>query len=181
MGGTWEGIAPLGSQAQPIRMSFSPQKVFITDRNTTQPPSDNPAGEEVLGCRGYMWSAVVRPVGCTAKFSKRTLEVANGRDINIEFSGNSSGGHSCIHYEKCTFPKLETSVTLCCVAYYCPQHKVHLCNDHAVLSASWYATPVRWTEHYWIFCNFSSWIQQFTCLVYILVQFILVVQCNRTY
>ena len=35
--------------------------------------------------------------------------------------------------------KLETSVALCCVtklhhlvAFYCPQHKVHLCNDHAV-------------------------------------------------
>ena len=34
--------------------------------------------------------------------------------------------------------KLETSVTLCDktahfkVAFYCPQHKVHLCKDHAV-------------------------------------------------
>ena len=30
------------------------------------------------------------------------------------------------------------------VAFYCPQHKVHLCNDHA---ASWYATPVRWMDY----------------------------------
>ena len=37
---------------------------------------------------------------------------------------------------------LKTSVALCCVtsahfkvAFYCPQHKVHLCNEHAVLTS----------------------------------------------
>jgi hypothetical protein len=60
---------------------------------------------EVLGWRGYMWFAVVRPVGCTAKFSKTTLEAAYGREIKIQFSGKSSGGHSCSQNGNCTLPQ----------------------------------------------------------------------------
>jgi hypothetical protein len=89
----------------------------------------------------------VRPIGRTAKFS--TIDIVDGREINIKFSGNSSSGHSACQLHA---SKLETSVALCCVilhtlAFYCPQHKVHLCNDHAVYSASWYATPVRWVDY----------------------------------
>ncbi len=32
------------------------------------------------------------------------------------------------------------------VAFYCGQPEAHLYSNHAVLSASWYATPVRWMD-----------------------------------
>ncbi len=60
---------------------------------------------EVLGWCGYTWSAVVRPVRCTAKFSETPLETAYGREINIQFTGNSSGGHSCSLHANCTLPQ----------------------------------------------------------------------------
>ncbi len=56
------------------------------------------------------------PVGCTAKFSETPLETAYCREMNIQFTGNSSGGHSCSQHANCMLPsKLATSVALCCV------------------------------------------------------------------
>ncbi len=52
-----------------------------------------------------IWSAVAKPVGCTAKFSETPLEMAYGREINIQFTGNSSGGHSCSQHANCTLPQ----------------------------------------------------------------------------
>ena len=69
---------------------------------------------EVLGWHGYTWSAVVRQVGHTANFSKKTLEAAHGREINIQLTGNSSGRHSCSQHANCTLSQLETFVALCC-------------------------------------------------------------------
>ena len=65
---------------------------------------------------------------------KTTMQAAYGREINIQFFGNNSGGHSYTQHLNSKLPH-----NLLCdetahfrVAFYCPQHKVHLCNDHAV-------------------------------------------------
>ena len=90
---------------------------------------------EVLGWCGYSWSAVVRPVGCIARLSETPLETAYGREMNIQFTGNSSGGHSCSQRANCTILQ---NLWLCDktahfrVAFYCGQPKAHLCNIHAV-------------------------------------------------
>ena len=58
---------------------------------------------EFLVWRGYTSSVVASPVGRTAKFSK-TLKAAYGREMNIQFSGNRSAGHSCSQHANCTLP-----------------------------------------------------------------------------
>ncbi len=57
---------------------------------------------EVLGWCGYTWSAVVKLVGYTAKFSETPLEMTYARQMNIQITGNSSGGHSCSQHANCT-------------------------------------------------------------------------------
>jgi hypothetical protein len=68
------------------------------------------------------------------------LEAAYGREMNIEFSDNSSGW-TFLQWACQLHPSsnVETSVALNWdktvhfkVAFYCPQHKVDLCNDYSV-------------------------------------------------
>ncbi len=54
------------------------------------------------GCAaGWMFS---KCTGCTAKFSETPLETAYGREMNIQFTANSSRGHSCSQHANCTLP-----------------------------------------------------------------------------
>jgi len=87
--------------------------------------------------------AFVRPVGCTAKFSETPLETAYVREMNIKFTGNSSGGHSCSQHVNSKRQKSLKTCDICgivpCdktehfrVAFYCGQPKLHLCNNHVV-------------------------------------------------
>jgi len=92
---------------------------------------------EVLGWCGYTKSAFERPVGCRlqANYLKRLLEAAYGREMNIQFRGNSSGEHPCSQYANCMLP--QNLRHLCHsahvrVAFYCGQPKAHLCNNHIV-------------------------------------------------
>ncbi len=103
--------------------------------------SDDLRGEDAgCGGPGLVWLHVVcgcEAGWCTAKFSEKPLETAYSREMNIQFTGNSSGVHSCSQHANCTLPQI-CGIVLCDktahfrVAFYCGQPKAHLCNNHAV-------------------------------------------------
>jgi hypothetical protein len=80
MGWALEGSC---SQARANQNEFVPTKGAILDGNSSQ--------------RGY-------------NFSKMMFEAAYGKEMNIQFSSNCSGGPSCSQHDNCTLPQLETSV-----------------------------------------------------------------------
>lgn len=53
----------------------------------------------------------VNPVVCSAKISETTLEATYGKEVNIQSSGNISGGHSSSKHANCL---LVTLVALRC-------------------------------------------------------------------
>jgi hypothetical protein len=84
----------------------------------------------------------VRLVKFTAKFSKTTLEAAYGKKkITINSLANVLVNIPAVSMPIESSPKaLDICGIVLCdktahfrVAFYCPQHKVHLCNDHAVM------------------------------------------------
>jgi hypothetical protein len=87
---------------------------FLGGWSQTVPQVKNPH-KAVLGWRGCKWCEVVLLVERTAKFSKMMLEAFFLREVNIQLSGNSSGGHSCSQHANCMCPQLQTSLALWCV------------------------------------------------------------------
>jgi hypothetical protein len=141
---SWEQGPPTGEPGPTDQNEFFLTKGLYYRQKYSSVSS---AGEVVLGRRG--WHGYSWPVVVTAKFSKMALEAVYGREINIQFSGNSSGGYSCSQHAKCSIKTSDTCGIVSCdktanfrVAFYFPQLKVHMCNDHGVLSAS-----VRWVDY----------------------------------
>jgi hypothetical protein len=91
---------------------------------------------EVLGWRGYTWSAVMCPVGLTTKFSKTKFveklilhSLATALvDIPAVFMPIA---RSLITCDFCGIALCDKTAHFI-VAFYCPQNNVHMCNDHAV-------------------------------------------------
>ena len=100
---------------------------------------------EILGWRGYTWSAVVRQVGRTAKFSKMTLEAVYGREIIIKWSGNSSGGYSSSQHTNCMLPIVPSTRCTCVMIMLFNQLL-----DMPHLSGGWI---ILTTDNMWITCK----------------------------
>ena len=79
----------------------------------------------------YTWSAVVRPVDPIDKFSKTIMEEAYGWEINIQFSGNSFGGHSCSQHANCTLPQNLRQL------WHCVVWQLHILEWSFIVPSTW--------------------------------------------
>ncbi len=113
------------------------------------------SGGEDAGCGGpgLVWLHVV--CGCETgwmycQFSEHALETAYGREMNIQFTGNSSGGHSCSqHVSTCSLKTCDIYGIVLCdktahfrVAFYCDQLRhtcaiIMLSNQHLDMTHLW--------------------------------------------
>ena len=102
----------------------------------------------------YTWSVVLMLVGHTDKFSKMTLEVAYGREINITSSGNILGGHSCSQHANCTLPQNLRHLWHCVVTklhilewpFIVPSTRCTCVMVKLFIQLLYYATTVRWMD-----------------------------------
>ena len=126
-----------------------------------------------------------------------TLEAAYDKEINIQLSGNSSGGHSCSEHTNCMLPQ---PGPLYCVTKLhilewplivprtrCTCVMIMLFNqflDMPHLSGLWIilakekCSPTRMFLCVWTFLGsfisaHETWDQHFTCSVYIFVQYMM--------
>ncbi len=93
-----------GSKVSNVSNNFCENK-FLKDRGNNVPSSFSVTDIIMYISIIIIMSVVVKPVGCTAKLSETPLETAYGREMNIQFTGNSSGGHSCSQHANCTLPQ----------------------------------------------------------------------------
>ena len=82
------------------------------------------------------------------------LDVAYGREMNITLSGNSSGGHFCSQHANCTLPQNLRHLWRCVTKrhisswpFIVPSTRCTCVMIMLFLSASWYATHVRWMDY----------------------------------
>jgi hypothetical protein len=138
------GARPSQSEFFPTKGHYYRQKYYSAHPH----PSDHPTGEEAgCGGPGLAWLCVVCSceAGWTMLLEKLTLNSLETALVDIP-TVSMPIAHSLKAWDICGIV-LCYKTAHCRVAFYYPRHKVHLCNDHSVQSASWYAIPVRWMDY----------------------------------
>jgi hypothetical protein len=142
----WVGLEGIGPPTgEPIRMSFSPQKGFNTNKYSVSSAVRVVDLRQSPRWRSRMWrtwaGVVTRALRLGGQLdvlpnSLKWCEVAYGRET-LNFLATALVDIPAVTCQLHAPLKLETSVVLCDKTAhfrvsYCPQHKVHLCNDHAL-------------------------------------------------